>query len=121
MSHGEFQPWFLKAFIGPLLKMLAACLIALLAFVSVKAAIIFGPTHAIAIFGITATAVMALTLADGIKNRKTSKFQWAALGVNFLLLVYSAMLLPTKEAIEILNKSGVTQNLLGELLVWLNI
>lgn len=115
MSHNELLPTFRIMMLSLLSKILAVCLVTLLIFTTIQVARMFGFKHPLTIFGIGAAITVSLALADSIINNKISPFQWLALSVNFLLLTYNAMMLPTTEAIKLLENSGLKQNLLEKL------
>lgn len=78
----------------------------------------FGFQHALGAFSVGAFFCVLFIALDNWSGSSASKLQWAALSVNVLLLSYTFMLLPTNEAIEVLEKSGVNQNFWEMLKSW---
>lgn len=116
MSTEELSPKFRKLILHWLSITLAALTIGLMSFVVVKAAMQLGITHPLPVFGFGSEIILIFAWYEAVKNKYPSRVQWVSLGVNFVFLVFLALLLPTREAMELLNASGVKQNLLEVLL-----
>ncbi|MCA2490309.1 MULTISPECIES: hypothetical protein [Vibrio] len=119
-SNNELQPWFLKFMLDWLLKALMVTVVAGLGFVVVGVIHQFGGAHPLTVFSIGALICLVFLVIDRFNSETTSKLQWVSLGVNVSLLAYSFLLLPTNEAIEILNKANVPQSFLDLLRHWYN-
>jgi hypothetical protein len=110
MSTDEIFPGTRKVVLQFLSKALAVCAVALLFVTSLKVGYILGFTHALTILGLGAALTLSFSLADGLRTNKATKFQYLTLTVNVIFLVYLMLMLPTKEAVDLLNQSKVKQN-----------
>ncbi|MDE1233395.1 hypothetical protein [Vibrio aestuarianus] len=118
MSSSELKPEFLKLALNFLGKLLVFSFVGLLGVVASVTLKNLGPTHALSAFGIGAFICMAFVAIDNWSSNSISKLQWAALVVNVFLLSYTFLLLPTQEALSVLNDSGVKQNFWEVLKSW---
>lgn len=93
-------------------RLISIIALALLAITSATLAFQHGITHPLSVLSISAFICILFSSLDSWVNEKISILQWVAFFVNVMMLVYSFLLLPTLEALDVLNKSGVKQNFL---------
>ncbi|HDM8146020.1 TPA: hypothetical protein P0E33_004876 [Vibrio harveyi] len=93
-------------------RLISVIVLVLLFITSVTISFRHGITHPLSVLSISSFFCMLFSSLDAWSSEKTSKLQWAAFIVNVIMLAFSFLLLPTLEALDILNRSGVTQNFL---------
>jgi len=76
----------------------------------------FGLTHAISALSISMLFFFICSTIDTWKSNSLSNLQKTIIVINLLLFFYAILMLPTKDAIDILNNSVVKQTLLDNMM-----
>ncbi|WP_394238059.1 hypothetical protein [Pseudomonas anguilliseptica] len=98
-----------------LLKWMMLILTAVMVFLTPYSLFNYGFTHTLSVLLMSVLFFFTCTTIDTWKNDSLSKRQKMIVLISLLLFFYSIFMLPTKEAIEVLNDSGVNQTFLDVL------